>query len=250
MRGTGKPVARRACRAYGRRMAVLLESLVIDAADPAALARFWGALLRWEVDGDRLEPTDDTGFGFRFDAGGRPRDGLNTVHLHLTSATPEDQQATVDRVLDLGGHHLDVGQLPEEEHVVVADPEGNEFCVIEAGNRWLADCGFLGEIACDGTQEVGYFWAEALGWPLIHDEDQETGIRSPHGGPIIAWGGPPLNEVTGRNRFRFELVPAEGSDVRTEVERLVALGATKIRESDERVVLADPDGNELTVRAR
>jgi predicted enzyme related to lactoylglutathione lyase len=230
-------------------MALLLDTLVIDAADPAGLARFWGDLLRWDVDGDRVEPTDDTGFGFRFDPGGRPRDGLNTVHLHLTSPTPEDQRATVDRVLDLGGQHLDVGQLPEEGHVVLADPEGNEFCVIEAGNRWLADCGFLGEVACDGTQEVGYFWAEALGWPLIHDEDQETAIRSPHGGPIIAWGGPPLNEVTGRNRFRFELAPADGSDVPAEVARLVAIGATVLQEAGDRVRLADPDGNELAVRA-
>jgi catechol 2,3-dioxygenase-like lactoylglutathione lyase family enzyme len=231
-------------------MGVLLDSLVIDAAGPAGLARFWGGLLRWEVVGDRLEPTDDTGFGFRFDPDGRPRDGLNTVHLHLTSSSPEDQQATVDRVLDLGGQHLDVGQLPEEGHVVLADPEGNEFCVIEPGNRWLADCGFLAELACDGTREVGHFWAGALGWPLVHDEDQETAIRSPHGGPIIAWGGPPLNERTGRNRFRFELVPADGGDVRTEVARLVALGATWVGETDGRVVLADPDGNELAVRGR
>jgi hypothetical protein len=39
------------------------------------------------------------------------------------------QRATVDRALALGGRHVDVGQLPEEEHVVLADPEGNEFCV-------------------------------------------------------------------------------------------------------------------------
>ncbi len=74
---------------------------------------------------------------------------------------------------------------------MLADPEGNEFCVIEPGNNFLADCGFIGALACDGSQEVGYFWSEALGWPLVWDQDQETAIRSPHGGPKITWGGPP-----------------------------------------------------------
>lgn len=228
----------------------MLDTLVIDAVDPAGLARFWGGLLRWEVSGEELRPTDDTGFGFRFVRTERPKEGLNQLHLHLTSASLEDQEATVDRALGLGGQHYDVGQLPEEGHVVLADPEGNELCVIPPGNRFLADCGFLAEVACDGTQQVGYFWAEALGWPLVWDQDQETAIRSPHGGPIVAWGGPPLNERTGPNRMRFELVPAEGSDVPTETGRLVSIGATVLEDAGDRVRLADPDGNELAVRAR
>ena len=61
--------------------------------------------------------------------------------------------------------------------MVLADPEGNEFCVIEPGNNFLADCGFIGALAGDGSQEVGYFWSEALGWPLVWDQDQETAIR-------------------------------------------------------------------------
>jgi hypothetical protein len=67
--------------------------------------------------------------------------------------------------------------------VVLADPEDNEFGVIEPGNNFLADCGFIGALACDGSQAVGYFWSEALGRPLIWDQDQETAIRSPRGGP-------------------------------------------------------------------
>ena len=152
-------------------------------------------------------PTDDTGFGLRFVVTAEPRVGLNQVHLHLRSAEPQDQGRTVQRALDLGARHLDVGQLPEEDHVVLADPDGNEFCVIEAGNGWLAGCGFLGEVACDGTPEVGHFWAAALDWPLVWEQDGETAIRSPHGGPKIAWGGPPLNERHGPNRMLFDLVP-------------------------------------------
>ena len=91
--------------------------------------------------------------------------------------------------------------------MVLADPEGNEFCVIEAGNNFLADCGFIGALACDGTQEVGYFWSKALDWPLVWDQDQETSIRSPLGGPKITWGGPPLNPKAEKNRLHFDLAP-------------------------------------------
>jgi hypothetical protein len=109
------------------------------------------------------------------------------MHFHLTSTSLEHQQRTVARSLGLGARHIDVGQRPEEGHVVLADPEGNEFCVIEPGNNWLSGCGFFGELARDGSQEVGYFWSEALGWPLVWDQDQETAICSPHGDPKISW---------------------------------------------------------------
>ena len=50
------------------------------------------------------------------------------MHVDLTSTSLEDQQQAVARALRLGARHLDVGQGPEAEHVVLADPEGNEFC--------------------------------------------------------------------------------------------------------------------------
>jgi hypothetical protein len=156
----------------------------------------------------------------------------------------------VARALELGARHIDVGQRPEEGHVVLADPEGNEFCVIEPGNTFLADCGFIGALSCDGSQEVGYFWSEALGWPLVWDQDQETAIRSRRGGPKITWGGPPLMPRTGRDRLRFDLAPAGGRDEQAEADRLVSLGATRIdgREGQAGgVPMFDPDGNEFRV---
>ena len=131
---------------------------------------------------------------------------------------------------------------------MLADPEGNEFCVIEPGNAFLADCGFIGALASDGSQAVGYFWSAALGWPLVWDENEETAIRSPHGGPKITWGGPPLNPRTGRRRLHFDLgVPTDG-DPRAEVDRLLGLGATRIEDDPDgsgRVLMADPDGNQF-----
>jgi catechol 2,3-dioxygenase-like lactoylglutathione lyase family enzyme len=158
----------------------------------------------------------------------------------------EDQQRTVERVLSLGGRHLDVGQDPGDRFVVLADPGGNALCVIEPGNSFLADTGPLGEVTCDGTREVGLFWRDALGWPLVWDDNQETAIQSPLGGTKFSWGGPPVAPRHGRNRQRFDLV---SEDPKGDVDRLVSLGATVLCDLPDGVELADPDGNEVTVRA-
>ena len=159
-------------------MAARLHALVIRTPDPERLSAFWDGLLA----------DSEVPFLLAFEPSDQPRAGLNQIHFHLTSNS-SSQDATVARALELGASHLDVGQLPDEDHVVLADPDGNEFCVIEAGNSWLAGMGFLGELAADGTREVGVFWAAALDWPLVWDEDGETAIQPPEGGIKIAWGG-------------------------------------------------------------
>jgi len=112
-----------------------LHALCFDANDPLRLARFWAGVLGWEMaddprDGSALLPNDDTGFRLRFLPTREPKTGQNQMHFDLTSTSLEDQQQTVARSLELGGRHIDIGQRPEEEHVVLADPEGNEFCVL------------------------------------------------------------------------------------------------------------------------
>ncbi|MGY1650421.1 VOC family protein [Geodermatophilus sp. SYSU D01119] len=230
-------------------MSCHLDALAVGAQDPAALARFWAGLLGRETvegpGGVDVPPEEDPGLRLRFLPTALPRTGRNRMHLDLTSATPGEQAATVERALALGGRHLDVGQLPEEEHVVLADPEGNEFCVIEAGNRFLAGCGPVGAVACDGTRAAGLFWAAALGWPLVWDEGEETAVQSPRGGPKVTWGGPPLPPKTARNRLHLDLVPADG-DREAEAARLGALGAVRAGTgAGGAVELTDPDGNEF-----
>jgi predicted enzyme related to lactoylglutathione lyase len=227
-----------------------LRALAFDAADPVLPAQFWGAVLDRPVveepDG-LLLPGDETQTGLRFVASDSAKVGLNSVHLHLTSGTPTAQAETVAAALALGASHLDLGQLPEEGHIVLADPGGNEFCVIEAGNRFLAGCGFLGELAGDGGREVGLFWSAALGWSLVWDQDEETSIQSPQGGTKVSWGGPPEAPRTTPNRQRLELVTV-ADDLRDEVARLVSCGATVLGDADGPVVvLADPGDNELTL---
>ncbi|MEV5954368.1 VOC family protein [Streptomyces sp. NPDC051987] len=235
-----------------------LLAICFNATRPSDLARFWSGVLGWEpADGPdddvAIQSPDTTGFRIRFLPGAQPKTRQNRAHFDLTSGSPQEQRQTVARVLELGGRHIDVGQLPEEEHVVLADPDGNEFCVIEAGNKFLADTGFIGALACDGTQEVGYFWSEALRWPLVWDQDEETAIQSPDGGTKITWGGPPVPPKTGPNRLFFELGSPAGTDGEAEIDRLLSLGATRPDGAAgagdrDAVLLLDPDGNEFRVR--
>ena len=234
-------------------MTCRLVAFCLDADDPLRLARFWAGILGQEMAEDReggiaLRPGDDTGFRLRFLPAQQQKAGQNHWHLHLTSTSLEDQQQTVARALGLGARHIDIGQRPEEGHVVLADLEGNEFCVIEPGNKYLAGCGFLAELTCEGSREVGYFWSEALGWPLVWDQGLQTAIRSPRGGPKISWDAERMMPNTGRSRLRFDLAPPVHGDQEGEASRLVDLGATRIDTGQgevSRVAMADPDGREF-----
>ena len=225
-------------------MAVTLRAVIFDSPDPAVAGRFWARLLdREEVSepGGILLPGSPTQVGLRFIEPHGSATGRR-LHLHVTSTDLGERDATVRRVVELGGRHHDAGQLPAEQHIVLADPEGNEFCVIEPGNAYLAGWGRLGEVACDGTREVGQFWSAVLGWPLVWDRDEETAIQSPAGGTRIAWGGPPLAEKPGPNPQRFELA---SDDLAADLDRLVGLGAGLRHTDPDGAILADPDGNEF-----
>jgi predicted enzyme related to lactoylglutathione lyase len=119
-------------------MALNIQTLVIDASDPSALASFWEQALGWrrtyeEPDEVVLEPPEhsledgvvpDLLFG-RVPEG---KAGKNRLHLDLR---PDDQAAEVARLLSLGAILSDVGQGDDVSWVVMADPEGNEFCVLK-----------------------------------------------------------------------------------------------------------------------
>ena len=236
-------------------MTAQLHAVSIDAHDPHGLARFWAGLLGRQVivdppHGAALPPSDDRGFRVRFLPTDEPKVGPNRIHFDLTSTSLEDQQQKVATAIALGGRHIDIGQTPEDQHVVLADPEGNEFCVIEPDNGFLADTDLIGAVNCDGSQAVGYFWSEALGWPLVWDQDEETAIQAPYGGSKISWGGPPVAPKTGKNRWHLDIAPPVEGDQRAEVDRLVSLGARRIDIGQGDVgwvVMADPDGNEFCV---
>lgn len=232
-----------------------IDALCFDANEPHRQAQFWAAALGWELsesDGEiALTPTDGTRFGILFEPTRVKKTGQNNIHLDVTSTSIEDQQDMVDRLIGHGARHVDIGQREDEGHVVLADPEGNEFCIIAPDNQFLAGCGRLGAINADGTRQVGQFWSAALGWPLVWDQDEETAIRAPDGtGPLITWSGPPLMPKLGKNRLHLDIAPLEHVDHQDEIDRLVERGATRIdigQGDVDWVVMADPDNNEFCV---
>lgn len=112
-------------------MALTVESLVIDAHDPAALASFWEQALGWRrtQDGpDEVILQGADGLELLFGRSTDEKVGKNRLHLDLR---PDDQAAEVERVLALGATRADIGQDEDAvSWVVLADPEGNEFCIL------------------------------------------------------------------------------------------------------------------------
>jgi hypothetical protein len=109
------------------------EQVVVDAADPVMLGRWWADALEWVVvdaspDEFEIRPTADRLPGILFERVAEAKAGKNRLHLDFR---PQDQQAEVTRLLDLGARHADVGQ-GQQSWVVLADPEGNEFCVLSS----------------------------------------------------------------------------------------------------------------------
>lgn len=239
---------------------VSFHGLDLDAGDPGRVAGFWAGVLGWsyrdQPDGTVvLMPDDHPAYRIAVREAGTPKTGQNRIHLDLTSSSQEAMHATISRALALGGRRVDIGQTLEDRHEVLADPEGNEFCVIEPGNSFLADTGVIGAINCDGTRAVGYFWSEVLGWPLVWDQDEETAIQARSGGTKITWSGPPLMARKGRDRLRLVLAVTPESELDAVVCRLVALGATRPHTNHGgadgvEAAMSDPDGNEFRVIAK
>ena len=236
-------------------MSTRLVSLCFDANDPVRLARFWAAALLWDIDdesGDEigLTPTDGTRLPFLFLPVPEPKAGKSRLHLDLVGESPEHQSEMVDRLITLGAQRVDIGQ-GDVSWVVLADPEGNEFCVVLGGD-FLSDTDLLGSIVFEPADPVvGRFWSEAVGWPIVYDQDGDTAIRAPDGrGPFVTFGPPTGAVKTGKNRLHLDIAPPAGGDQAAEVERLIALGARRIdigQGDVPWVVMADPEGNEFCV---
>lgn len=117
-------------------MGLRIGALVIDSQDPGRLARFWAAALDWVISQDEdpewvVEPPegsreDCVAADLLFVKVPEPRAGKNRLHLDLR---PERQADEVARLERLGATRVDVGQGENQAWVVMADPEGNEFCV-------------------------------------------------------------------------------------------------------------------------
>ncbi|GAB3813319.1 VOC family protein [Micromonospora zhanjiangensis] len=113
-------------------MGSVWESLVVDSHDPARLARWWAEALGYrivheEADEVEIRQTPDALPGLVFLSVAEDKAIKNRLHIDLR---PTDREAEVERLVDMGARHVDIGQRGDEPWTVLADPEGNEFCVL------------------------------------------------------------------------------------------------------------------------
>jgi predicted enzyme related to lactoylglutathione lyase len=115
-------------------MPLAVHHIVVDTHDLTALSRFWARALRWEVLSEKprevvIGPAIDAPVGLCFMPVTEAKTVKNRVHLDLTTGA-DDRDSEIDRLIGLGARRVDIGQTGEESWTVLADPEGNEFCVV------------------------------------------------------------------------------------------------------------------------
>jgi hypothetical protein len=241
-------------------MTTRLVNLVFDVTDPPRLASFWADLLCWEVIEEEpgiaeVEPLP-TGFSnpragelpLTFLAVSAPKVTKNRIHLDLASSSLSDQADIVQRAIRLGAARVDIGQ-GDVPWVVMADPEGNEFCVLEPREIYR-DTGPVAAIVvdCVDTQAMAAFWTVAGNWPIQQPNDQLVALRATaNDGPYLEML--PLGEPkTVKNRVHLDVAPYSGDDQQAEAASLTELGAklADVGQGDVSwIVMADPEGQEF-----
>jgi catechol 2,3-dioxygenase-like lactoylglutathione lyase family enzyme len=234
--------------------------IVIDATDPSALAAFWAAALGWEVAED--EPDEvvvwPSGFSYPNPAAlplvfvpvPEPKVGKNRLHLDLATTSEQHQAAEVERMLALGATRADIGQgiVP---FTVLADPEGNEFCVLDPREEYL-DARPVAAIVldCHRPDLLLPFWADATGWDVHRSLPEFASLRAPGGtGPYLELLQTP-DAKTVKNRLHVDVAPPADGDVQAEARRLEQAGAVRLDIGQGEatwVVLGDPEENEFCV---
>jgi catechol 2,3-dioxygenase-like lactoylglutathione lyase family enzyme len=244
-------------------MALRLVQVNVKARDDAALGRFWAEALGWVVSsqGQGATSVAPAGFGWTDPdapvcvdviAVPDPETVKYRAHLDLATTSAAHQAELVARLKELGATPADVGQ-GDVAWTVLADPEGNVFCVLEPREIYR-DTGPIAAVVvgCADPRAMARFWGEALDWVLHEVTDDYARLRSAKGvGPYLEFLRTP-DVTTLRNRVHLDLVPYRGDDQAAEVARLRALGATlaDVGQGDVSwVVLADPAGNEFCVLA-
>ena len=167
-----------------------LENLVFDASDPQRLGRFWqaavgGKMLTDEPDAYETRLSVDDGPVLDLCFQRVPEPPSEPVRLHLDLLGGPRRREVVDRLLGLGARHADIGQ-GDVPWVVLADPEGNVFCVMEAREEYV-ETGPIAAVPIDAADPPAdaRFWSWLTGWVPVNDERLPSGsstvLRHPSG---------------------------------------------------------------------
>jgi hypothetical protein len=228
-----------------------LAAVLVDTADPAGLGAWWAALL-----GRRAQPADDEGNVRVPPADGDPGvrlvflhapeagAGNQQLHLDLRSRTPQEQRDLVSRAEAAGARRADIGQ-GDVPWVVLADPAGMLFCVLEPRPEY-ADAGPIAAVVGQSRDPsaAARFWAAATGWGVTASQPLFASVRAPGGRGTAIEFVAVRRLPAGKNRLHLDLHADHDSDA--EVRRLRDLGARPLQVGQPAdapwTVLVDPDG--------
>ncbi|MET7473885.1 VOC family protein [Streptomyces sp. NPDC005648] len=242
-------------------MALRPVQVNIKALDAPAVGRFWAEALGWSVHspgvttytgpGGGLVWPEPVGVGIDVVPVPEPKSEVkNRAHLDLATTSAAHQAELVARLGALGATPVDVGQ-GQVPWTVLADPEGNEFCVLEPREIYR-DTGPIAAVVvdCDDPRAMARFWGEATDWAVHEVADDHASLRSAKGdGPFLEFLRTPGGKGV-PDRVHLDLLPYPGDDKAAEVARLRALGAIDLDLGQGDVpwtCLSDPEGHEFCV---
>lgn len=244
-------------------MALRPAHVNIKALDDLTVGQFWAEALGWSVfrpgvttyvgpGGDLVWPHPVVVGIDVVPVPGPKTTTKNRVHLDLATLSTDHQAELIARLRALGATpaHVGQGMVP---WTVLADPEGNEFCVLEPREVYR-DTGPVAAVVvdCVDPRAMARFWDAAMDWTLHEVTDDHAVMRSAEGvGPYLEFLRTPGGKTV-PDRVHLDLLPSPGDDKEAEVARLRTLGATDLDLGQGDVpwtCLADPEGHEFCVLA-
>jgi hypothetical protein len=231
-----------------------LENLVFDAVDPGRLGRFWEAT----VGGQQLTDSPE-GYETRLSIAGGPELDLcfqrvpaspsEPVRLHLDLYGDTGRDDVVERLIGLGAAHLDIGQ-GDVPWVVLQDPEGNPFCVMEHRPSYV-DTGPIAALPLDSADpdRDADFWAWLTGWVDV-DAVAPRSLRHPSlTGPLLELCPEPAPKGDGKNRLHLDVRLEAGDDPDALADGIAERGGREVFHPDWGDLpwrfYVDPSGNEV-----
>jgi hypothetical protein len=232
---------------------MFLENLVIDAVEPQRVGRFWEAA----VGGERLTDEPD-GFETRLSVADGPvldlcfqrvpEPASKRPRLHVDLLGGARQREEVERLLGLGARPLDIGQR-DVPWVVLADPEGNPFCVLE-DRAVYADTGPIAALVLDSAEpgRDAQFWSWLTGWTLA-DGGELPSLRHPsRRGPFLELRPETAAKAPTKNRLHLDVRLEPGDDPDGVVASIAERGGRELDPEWGELpwrLCADPSGNDL-----
>jgi hypothetical protein len=236
---------------------VYLENVVVDAVNPAALGRFWETTLGTETLTDepegfetRLVVADGPVLDLCFQRVPEPPVGPPRLHFDIRGAG--EQQRVVERLLALGASHVDIGQ-GQVPWVVLADPGGNPFCVLDDRAAY-ADAGPVAALplAVADPERDRTFWSWLTGWVPVDGSGLLSLQHPSRRGPLLELCPEAAPKRSGKNPMHVDVRLEAGDDPDAVARGIADRGGRELAPDWGDLpwrVFADPSGNEFCVLA-